>query len=87
MQAEGSNIEISRCWIDTTNNYIWINVYNQSALAYSGASPLTLAFMTRNLGVTNPTANVAFSNFQMKFYSWQAATAPTISFADNTYVF
>ena len=82
MQGELSDIEISGCYVDTTNRYIWIEIYNTASYA---ATTKSLIIRTRNFGILNPDANIV-SAFTVKCYTWTTSVAPTLDPSNDDYV-
>jgi len=83
MQWEGSQVYVSKCWIDVANNDLWIHIFHDEFAPYT-ESTLTLKVRTMNLGMQNPaTAGSTQYPFPIKMYNWTQMYEPL----DHTAVF
>lgn len=85
VEGVSSGIEVASCVIDTSNRVIWVTPVMKSSYVTGTA----LSIQTRNKAIKNPTnlLSVAANSFEVRVYSWNTATAPTLLASNMDYVY
>ncbi|KRW99610.1 hypothetical protein PPERSA_03411 [Pseudocohnilembus persalinus] len=78
----GSDVIIDNCYIDKTNNYMWLNIFDNG---YDDTSK-TLVIQTRNFAFVNYNAAINLSGIEIKTFRWDSATEPALDPTTDNYV-
>jgi len=81
-------VEIEECWITTESSRVVVMI--RPVVKSTHTSDKKIAVVTRGLALQNPTSvsSIAFSEFRIKYYSWENITEPTLSpIANDLYCF